>query len=78
MDAQHKRFAAAVEETVERFLALPRTAVTWSKRLMAQAFDLDFDAFRALMEAGFRECLASPEHAAAMDEIRAGLARRRR
>jgi hypothetical protein len=45
---------------------------------MAQAFDLDFDAFRALMEAGFRECLASPEHAAAMDEIRAGLARRRR
>ena len=71
-------FAAAVEETVERFLALPRTAVTWSKRLMAQAFDLDFDAFRALMEAGFRECLASPEHAAAMDEIRAGLARRRR
>lgn len=71
-------FAAAVEETVERFLALPRTAVAWSKRLMAQAFDLDFDAFRALMEAGFRECLASPEHAAAMDEIRAGLARRRR
>ena len=71
-------FAAAVEETVERFLALPRTAVTWSKRLMAQAFDLDFDAFRALMEAGFRECLASPEHAAALDEIRAGLARRRR
>ncbi|HEX6082398.1 MAG TPA: enoyl-CoA hydratase/isomerase family protein [Methylomirabilota bacterium] len=71
-------FAAAVEETVERFLALPRTAVTWSKRLMAQAFDLDFDAFRALMEAGFRECLASPEHAAAMDEIRTGLARRRR
>jgi enoyl-CoA hydratase/carnithine racemase len=71
-------FAAAVEETVERFLALPRTAVTWSKRLMAQAFDLDFDAFRAQMEAGFRECLASPEHAAAMDEIRAGLAKRRR
>lgn len=71
-------FAAAVEETVERFLALPRTAVAWSKRLMAQAFDLDFDAFRALMEAGFRECLASPEHAAAMDEIRTGLARRRR
>jgi enoyl-CoA hydratase len=71
-------FAAAVDETVERFLALPRSAVAWSKRLMAEAFDLDFDAFRARMEAGFRECLASPEHAAAMDEIRAGLAKRPR
>jgi enoyl-CoA hydratase/carnithine racemase len=71
-------FAGAVNETVERFLALPRSAVAWSKRLMAEAFDLDFDAFRARMEAGFRECLASPEHAAAMDEIRAGLAKRPR
>jgi hypothetical protein len=52
--------------------------VAWSKRLMAEAFDLDFDAFRARMEAGFRECLASPEHAVAMDEIRAGLAKRPR
>ena len=71
-------FAAALEETVQRFLALPPTAVAWSKRLMAQAFDLDFDTFRARMETGFRECLASPEHAAAMDEIRAGLAKRPR
>jgi enoyl-CoA hydratase/carnithine racemase len=71
-------FVAAVDETVDRFLALPRTAVTWSKRLMARAFELDFDAFRAQMEAGFRECLASPEHTAAMEEIRTGLARRRR
>lgn len=71
-------FAAAVEETVERFLALPRTAVAWSKRLMAEAFDLDFGAFRARMEAGLRECLASPEHAAAMDAIRANLAKRPR
>ena len=71
-------FAAAVDETVERFLALPRTAVAWSKRLMAEAFDLDFDAFRARMEAGFRECLASAEHAAAMDEIRASLSKRPR
>jgi hypothetical protein len=67
-----------VDETVDRFLALPRSAVAWSKRLMAEAFDLDFDAFRARMEAGFRECLASPEHAVAMDEIRAGLAKRPR
>jgi enoyl-CoA hydratase/carnithine racemase len=65
-------FARAVEESVERFLALPATAVAWSKRLMARAFDLEFDAFRREMEAGFRECLASPEHRAAMDDIRAG------
>jgi hypothetical protein len=44
--------------------------VAWSKRLMARAFDLDFDAFRRQMEAGFAECLASPEHRAAMDDIR--------
>jgi enoyl-CoA hydratase/carnithine racemase len=65
-------FARAVEESVARFLALPATAVAWSKRLMARAFDLEFDAFRREMEAGFRECLASPEHRAAMDDIRAG------
>lgn len=65
-------FARALEQCVERFLALPATSVAWSKRLIARAFDLDFDAFRREMEAGFRECLASPEHRAAMDTIRAG------
>ena len=68
-------FPQAVEESVERFLALPATSVRWSKRLMARAFDLEFDAFRREMEAGFRECLASPEHRAAMDDIRAGSGR---
>jgi enoyl-CoA hydratase/carnithine racemase len=63
-------FARVVDECVERFLTLPRTSVAWSKRLMARAFDLDFDAFRRQMEAGFAECLASPEHRAAMDELR--------
>ena len=63
-------FARAVDECVERFLALPALSVGWSKRLLARTFDLDFDAFRREMEAGFRECLASPAHHAAMDEIR--------
>ena len=63
-------FPRAVDECVERFLALPATSVAWSKRLLAGAFDLDFDAFRKEMEAGLRDCLASAEHRAAMDEIR--------
>lgn len=66
-------FARAVEERVERFVALPATSVAWSKRLMARAFELEFDAFRREMDAGFRECLGSAEHRAAMDGIRAGL-----
>jgi len=63
-------FPRAVDECLERFLALPATSVRVSKRLMARAFDLDFDAFRREMEAGLRDCLGSPEHRAAMDEIR--------
>ena len=63
-------FPRAVDECIERFLALPATSVRVSKRLMARAFDLEFDAFRREMESGLRECLASPEHRAAMDEIR--------
>lgn len=71
-------FARALEESVERFLALPATSVAWSKRLLARAFDLEFDQFRREMEAGFRECLDSAEHRAAMDEIRAGIEKRSR
>lgn len=63
-------FPRAVDECVTRFLALPATSVAVSKRLLARAFDLPFEAFRAEMEAGFRLCLGSDEHAAAMDEIR--------
>ena len=63
-------FPRALEQCIERFLALPATAVAVSKALLARAFDLPFDAFRREMEAGFRLCLDSPEHQAAMDEIR--------
>jgi enoyl-CoA hydratase/carnithine racemase len=63
-------FARALDACVARFLALPATSVAVSKRLLARAFDLPFDAFRAEMEAGFRLCLESEEHRAAMEEIR--------
>jgi len=63
-------FPSALDDCVEGFLALPVTSVGVSKRLLARAFDLPFDAFRREMEAGFRLCLDSPEHRAAMDEIR--------
>ena len=63
-------FPGAVDECIARFLALPAAAVAASKRLLARAFDLPFDAFRREMEAGFRLCLDSAEHRAAMEEIR--------
>ena len=63
-------FPGAVDECIARFLALPATAVAASKRLLGRAFDLSFDAFRREMEAGFRLCLDSAEHRAAMEEIR--------
>jgi enoyl-CoA hydratase/carnithine racemase len=63
-------FVRAREACVARFLALPATSVAVSKRLLARAFDLPFEAFREEMEAGFRRCLESAEHRAAMDAIR--------
>jgi len=45
---------------------------------MARAFDLEFDQFRREMEAGLRECVASAEHRAAMDHIRAAMEKRPR
>lgn len=65
------RLAAEVDDVVARFLAAPRASVAASKRLTAEAFELDFDAFRARMQARFAECLASDEHRAAMERLRA-------
>lgn len=63
------RLAAEVDDVVARFLAAPRASVAASKRLTAEAFELDFDAFRARMQARFAECLASDEHRAAMERL---------
>ena len=59
-------FAAALDDTVARFLALPATSVRASKRLTTRAFDMDLDAFRAEMQADFELCLASEEPRRAM------------
>jgi len=65
------RLEAEVDDVVARFLAAPRASVAASKRLTAQAFDLGFEAFRTEMQARFAECLASDEHRAAMERLRA-------
>jgi enoyl-CoA hydratase/carnithine racemase len=64
-------FPTALDETVERFLALPPASVRASKLLTGRAFDLDLDAFRQEMQAHFKVCLGSEEHRQAMDAIRA-------
>jgi enoyl-CoA hydratase/carnithine racemase len=63
-------FAATLDDTVARFLALPTASVRASKRLTARAFDMDLDAFRAAMQAEFEVCLASEEHRRAMAALR--------
>jgi len=68
-------FDRALDETVQRFLALPPASVRASKRLTARAFDVSFDAFRREMQEQFKICLDSDEHRRAMDVIRT---RRRR
>jgi enoyl-CoA hydratase/carnithine racemase len=63
-------FPKALEETVERFLALPPTSALASRRLLNRAFDVEFDAFRRQMEASLKACLTSAEHRTAMEKIR--------
>lgn len=64
------RFSHTLDETVARFLALPRSSVVASKRLTSRAFDAGFEEFRREMESAFRDCLASEEHSLAMEAIR--------
>jgi enoyl-CoA hydratase/carnithine racemase len=63
-------FAAALDTTVARFLALPAASARASKHLTTRAFDMDLDAFRAEMQAHFEVCLASEEHRLAMVALR--------
>jgi enoyl-CoA hydratase/carnithine racemase len=70
-------FARALDETVERFLALPPTSARASKRLTARAFDVDLDTFRVHMQAEFARCLDSDEHRRAMAALRAARERAR-
>src|SRR5215510_12312913 len=63
-------FPKALEETIERFLALPLVSAIASKRLSTRAFDLDFDTFRREMNGALAGCFASDEHQRAMANIR--------
>jgi enoyl-CoA hydratase/carnithine racemase len=68
-------FDRALDETVQKFLALPPASTRASKRLSGRAFDLEFDVFRREMQDHFKMCLDSDEHRRAMETVRA---RRRR
>jgi len=68
-------FERALDETVQKFLALPPASTRASKRLSGRAFDLEFDVFRREMQDHFKMCLDSDEHRRAMETVRA---RRRR
>src|SRR3989442_11745007 len=63
-------FPKALDETIDRFLALPPVSVRASKRLSTRAFDLDFETFREEMNAALVGCFESDEHQRAMADIR--------
>jgi enoyl-CoA hydratase/carnithine racemase len=63
-------FPKALDEIVDKFLALPPVSVTASKRLSTSAFDLDFETFRREMNTALAGCFASDEHQRAMANIR--------
>ncbi len=61
----------------ERFLAIPPTSMTHTKRLSNLAFQTDFAGFMQAYVPAQHACLASPEHAAAMSAYRAEQATKR-
>ena len=63
-------FPRVLDETVERFLALPSRSARASKHLTARAFDMDLDAFRSAMQTHLQACLDSDEHRRAMAAFR--------
>jgi enoyl-CoA hydratase/carnithine racemase len=63
-------FLRVLDETIERFLALPSRSARASKLLTARAFDMDPDAFRGAMQTQLQACLDSDEHRRAMAAFR--------
>jgi enoyl-CoA hydratase/carnithine racemase len=63
-------FDAGVAAVLEIYLAAPRTAAAASKRLMARAFDAPLETVYEEALPLLRDCLASPELAAASERWR--------
>ena len=77
--APAERFDDELRTVLERYLRAPRAASVSSKRLMRRAFEGTFDEVYAESLPLLRECLASPEVAAAREawQQRSGAAARR-
>jgi enoyl-CoA hydratase/carnithine racemase len=69
-------FPRAVDELVDKLLALPPSSARASKALTGRAFDAEFDAFRREMQARLEACMTSDEHRRAMEAIRLRASRR--
>ena len=77
--AMGERFEQGLDEIVGTYLKAPPTASASSKRLLRHAFDSSLEEALGESAEALRECLASPEAAAARrawDEREAGRAGR--
>ena len=61
------RFQAGLDEILQTYLAAPRAASIGSKRLLARAYDASFEAVYEESLPLLRNCLTSPEVAAAAE-----------
>jgi enoyl-CoA hydratase/carnithine racemase len=57
--------AGELEVWAKRYAEMPAPNAAWIKRLADQAYDLPFDDFLGVMDAGMAEVLATDEHMAA-------------